>query len=151
MRTHLLSKIELKSSPFDPRFISPIIYMTLSAINLSTYQNHNNLLREYKACRDHILRIITERCSPPQAKECIMCHRKSSMEWRCHACFGEPTFCTTCLRSTHRSRPFHKVSKWSGRCFEPSTLLEADVTLNLCHNGELCPEYGNTVRKYDER
>ena len=80
-----------------------------------------------------------------------MCHRKSSMEWRCHACFGEPTFCTTCLRSTHRSRPFHKVSKWSGRCFEPSTLLEADVTLNLCHNGELCPEYGNTVRKYDER
>lgn len=130
-----------KSSLSDQRLETQKILFCRRFSNHHIGQNQNDLLREYLTCRDHILRMMAKRHSPPEVRRCIVCNRESSMEWRCHGCFGEPVFCTECLKLSHQARPFHKVSKWSGRYFEPSTLSEADVTLNLCHNGSLCPSY----------
>lgn len=69
------------------------------------------------------------------------------MQWRCHDCFGEPVFCTTCIQERHSSHPFHRVSRWDGTCFIRSSLSKAGLTLNLGHNGHLCPRYILQVQK----
>ena len=42
--------------------------------------------------------------------------------------------------------PFHRISRWNGKCFTPSTLSNAGLTLNLGHSGTLCPAYHNLLR-----
>ena len=63
------------------------------------------------------------------------------MAWRCHDCFGGPVFCTHCIQECHQIHPFHRVSRWNGKCFTPSSLSNAGLTLNLGHGGGLCPVY----------
>ena len=63
------------------------------------------------------------------------------MKWRCDDCFGSPTFCSHCLRTSHIVHPFHRVSHWDGQCFHRSSLNKAGITLNLGHYGALCPIY----------
>ena len=63
------------------------------------------------------------------------------MAWRCHDCFGDPVFCTHCIQQSHLVSPFHRVSRWDGKCFSPSSLSNAGLTLNLGHGGQLCPSY----------
>ena len=63
------------------------------------------------------------------------------MQWRCHDCFGEPVFCTSCIQARHSTHPFHRISRWEGICFTRSSLAKAGLTLNLGHGGNLCPRY----------
>ena len=74
----------------------------------------------------------------------MTCHSTSTfrpMAWRCHDCFGEPVFCTHCIQQSHQSHPLHRVSRWDGTSFFPSSLSNAGLTLNLGHAGRLCPVY----------
>ena len=76
--------------------------------------------------------------------KCMVCFSTSPsrcMSWRCHDCFGDPVFCTHCVQQSHQSSPFHRVSRWDGKCFSPSSLSNAGLTLNLGHAGQLCPRY----------
>lgn len=101
-------------------------------------------MREYEAHRKMILRMITARDAPPPDHRCGICRSSQgqhAMKWRCHDCFGDPVFCSGCLRDTHYSQPYHRVSWWNGRCFVRSSLAKAGVTLNLGHAGALCPRY----------
>ena len=68
------------------------------------------------------------------------------MAWRCHDCFGNPVFCTHCIQECHQIHPFHRVSRWNGKCFIPSSLSNAGLTLNLGHGGTLCPVYQRLLR-----
>ena len=73
-----------------------------------------------------------------------MCYSSSPsrpMAWRCHDCFGDPVFCTYCIQQSHQLSPFHRVSRWDEKCFSPSSLSNAGLTLNLGHAGRLCPSY----------
>lgn len=83
--------------------------------------------------------MITERFAPPTAGCCSICSRE--LVWRCHDCFGEPSFCTSCCRKTHQQNPFHRVSRSVDGTFIRSSLRFAHVTLNLGHRGSLCPCY----------
>ncbi|KAK7685093.1 hypothetical protein QCA50_011930 [Cerrena zonata] len=106
--------------------------------------NQNDLLREFIACRDRILRIITERDAPPVLQVCGTCNSailSNPMQWRCHSCFGEPVYCSQCIRKSHQNLPFHTVSRWDGNAFHQSSLSKAGLTLNLGHCGKLCPAY----------
>ena len=73
------------------------------------------------------------------------------MAWRCHDCFGSPVFCTHCMQECHQTHPFHRVSRWTGKCFIPSSLSNAGLTLNLGHGGSLCPVYHSLLRQTSER
>ncbi|KAG2112339.1 uncharacterized protein F5147DRAFT_572647, partial [Suillus discolor] len=57
----------------------------------------------------------------------------------CKNCFGEPFFCTNCCRSQHQRLPFHRISQWTGRCFEDSCLVKTGLVIWLGHNGDACP------------
>ncbi|KAK7680633.1 hypothetical protein QCA50_016415 [Cerrena zonata] len=95
-------------------------------------------------CRDHILKIITERDAPPMDAVCRTCKSVKTtnpMQWRCHFCFGDPVYCSECIRRSHQNLPFHMVSRWDGNAFHRSSLSKAGVTLNLGHCGDLCPAY----------
>ena len=75
---------------------------------------------------------------------CTMCFSVSksrSIAWRCHDCFGDPSFCTQCIQQSHELQPFHRVSHWDGTSFFPSSLSNAGLTLNLGHSGRLCAFY----------
>lgn len=69
------------------------------------------------------------------------------MAWRCHDCFGSPVYCTHCIQECHQVHPFHRVSRWNGVCFTPSSLSNAGLTLNLGHGGSLCPAYNTLMRQ----
>ena len=73
------------------------------------------------------------------------------MAWRCHDCFANPVFCTHCLQERHQMQPFHRVSRWNGKCFTPSSLANAGLTLNLGHGGGLCPVYHRLLPLASER
>ena len=82
--------------------------------------------------------------APPLDQKCMTCHSADPsrrMAWRCHDCFGTPVFCTHCTQECHQTHPFHRVSRWNGKCFIPSSLSNAGLTLNLGHGGSLCPLY----------
>ena len=92
--------------------------------------------------------------------KCMVCLSTSPsrcMSWRCHDCFGDPVFCTHCVQQSHQQSPFHRVSRWDGKCFSPSSLSNAGLTLNLGHAGQLCPHYNcqgtsdNADRKRNSR
>ena len=72
---------------------------------------------------------------------CFSTNPSRCMAWRCHDCFGDPVFCTHCIQQSHLVSPFHRVSRWDGKCFSPSSLYNAGLTLNLGHSGQLCPSY----------
>ena len=72
---------------------------------------------------------------------CFSINPSRCMAWRCHDCFGDPVFCTHCIQQSHLVSPFHRVSGWDGKCFSPSSLSNAGLTLNLGHGGQLCPSY----------
>ena len=82
--------------------------------------------------------------APPATQKCMTCRSVDPprrMAWRCHDCFGDPVFCTHCIQECHQIHPFHRVSRWNGKCFIPSSLSNAGLTLNLGHGGNLCPVY----------
>ena len=110
----------------------------------------NDVNREYVDQRSRILKTIVERENVPSLRKCSGCgstHESRPAQWRCHDCFGEPLSCSLCLQQTHDRLPFHRVSRWNGKCFYRSSLLKAGVTLNLGHGGSLCPKYATTLLK----
>lgn len=63
------------------------------------------------------------------------------MAYRCHDCAGEPVFCADCCKIWHGHLPFHRISVWQGTTFIRTALSEVGVTVNLGHDGALCPKY----------
>ncbi|KAG2058798.1 hypothetical protein BDR06DRAFT_861126, partial [Suillus hirtellus] len=59
--------------------------------------------------------------------------------YKCHGCFGEPLYCTSCCRTQHQRHPFHRVSQWTGSFFEESCLVKSGIVIWLGHNGNPCP------------
>ena len=61
------------------------------------------------------------------------------MKWRCVDCFGMPAFCTTCCRGFHVRAPFHRIERWNGQTFYPSSMRQTGLILYLEHGGLECP------------
>ncbi|KAK7696324.1 hypothetical protein QCA50_000978 [Cerrena zonata] len=100
----------------------------------------NAHLRKFCEIRDMLLDQIIAREAPPIVRQCSVCEREA-MRWRCHDCFGEPVFCTTCCASQHQQHPFHRVSRWTGLTFTSSALRYTGMVLHLGHGGRPCPLY----------
>jgi hypothetical protein len=72
-----------------------------------------------------------------QAPKCSMC--TSIMEVKCSDCFGGNYLCRPCCLQVHKRSPFHRMSRWTGTHFTPTTLYSLEFKLCLGHNGEPCP------------
>ncbi|KAI5885767.1 uncharacterized protein SCHCODRAFT_01205560 [Schizophyllum commune H4-8] len=66
--------------------------------------------------------------------------------YRCATCFGGGLYCRACCLAKHQQSPFCRIEKWNGVCFEPVSLKEMGVRVQVGHpEGEacLCPHRGN--------
>lgn len=48
-------------------------------------------------------------------------------------------WCCSCAVKAHQSLPFHRLQRWNGQFYEIITLGDLGFTLNLGHNGDVCP------------
>ncbi|KAL1740799.1 hypothetical protein HDZ31DRAFT_46757 [Schizophyllum fasciatum] len=74
-------------------------------------------------------------------RECPGCtHAGGGLpEYRCATCVGGGIYCSACCLEDHRRRPFCRIERWNGQCFEKATLLSLGLRLQLNHPvGEPC-------------
>jgi hypothetical protein len=102
-------------------------------------------LRTYVAERPNILRMVLQSRGPPPVSTCSMCHSGLTQHFRCTTCFGSPSYCKTCLVSSHQRHPFHSVEEWSGEYFQRTTLGQQDYVLELQHACHVCSLQEDTV------
>ncbi|KZV80592.1 hypothetical protein EXIGLDRAFT_629898 [Exidia glandulosa HHB12029] len=63
----------------------------------------------------------------------------ASPVYRCIDCTQRPPSCNTCLASSHRHSPLHRVQKWTGAYFCRSSLSHCGLRWYLGHDGSPCP------------
>lgn len=94
----------------------------------------DDLLAEY-------LPILYEHDAP--AHDQPVCFRdtctKTTDLHRCVDCFGGAMWCKPCILANHVHLPFHRLERWSGTCFTPTSLTDAGFVLYLGHGGARCP------------
>ncbi|KAI6010015.1 hypothetical protein EDC04DRAFT_2581306 [Pisolithus marmoratus] len=48
--------------------------------------------------------------------------------------------CGPCAVKAHRSLPFHKVQRWNGTHYQPTSLMELGFLWHIGHGGDPCPQ-----------
>jgi hypothetical protein len=85
------------------------------------------------------LSILLDSEAPGQLHDkCTLCLQADN-EIRCLSCIGHCGWCRICAVKAHRSLPFHRLQRWNGRFYEVISLQDLGFTLNLGHNGDICP------------
>ena len=87
--------------------------------------------------RSRYLHLLLEMEGLTKAPKCSIC--ALTMEIKCSDCIGGNYFCRTCCLDVHKRSPFHRMSRWTGAYFSPTSLYSLGFMLCLGHNGELCP------------
>ncbi|KAI0712611.1 hypothetical protein C8Q76DRAFT_622017, partial [Earliella scabrosa] len=59
--------------------------------------------------------------------------------WRCVTCIRSPTYCTSCLRTSHEFLPLHRVQFWDASHFRNAWLRQVGVRIHCGHDGLPCP------------
>ncbi|KAF8989938.1 hypothetical protein BDZ89DRAFT_974558, partial [Hymenopellis radicata] len=55
--------------------------------------------------------------------------------FKCEQCWGTATECLECCLAAHQRNPFHHIQYWNNSCFEPVTLHDLGLRLQLGHRG----------------
>ncbi|KIK25780.1 hypothetical protein PISMIDRAFT_96117 [Pisolithus microcarpus 441] len=56
------------------------------------------------------------------------------------SCTGVHSWCGPCAVRAHRNLPFHKVQRWNGTHYEPTSLMELGFLWHIGHGGDPCPQ-----------
>jgi hypothetical protein len=110
-------------------------------------KGQNDYLRQWLPHFQDYLNLLLGREAPPKARICCVC--SSDGVFRCQDCFGEPLYCTGCLRKEHRRLPFHRVKQWTSAFFQETSLKKAGFELHLGHDGMPCPATGHGADIFD--
>ncbi|KAI6010214.1 hypothetical protein BKA83DRAFT_4068932, partial [Pisolithus microcarpus] len=57
----------------------------------------------------------------------------------CMSCTGVHAWCGPCTVKAHRNLPFHKVQRWNGTHYQPTSLMELGFLWHIGHGGDPCP------------
>ncbi|KAI6011751.1 hypothetical protein BKA83DRAFT_4065577, partial [Pisolithus microcarpus] len=66
------------------------------------------------------------------------CEAEGSVQ--CMSCTGVHAWCGPCAVRAHRNLPFHKVQRWNGTHYEPTSLMELGFLWHIGHGGDPCPQ-----------
>jgi CxC2 like cysteine cluster associated with KDZ transposases len=102
------------------------------------YQSQNDFMREWLTKRQSFLHLLLQQESPPIGGICDSCGVNNGT-FRCSDCFGNLAVCRNCLMDHHKLLPFHRIRKWNGKYFAPTTLFNQGYILHLGHRGMVCP------------
>ncbi|KAI6014687.1 hypothetical protein EDC04DRAFT_2870627 [Pisolithus marmoratus] len=56
------------------------------------------------------------------------------------SCTGVHAWCGPCAVKAHRNLPFHKVQRWNGTHYQPTSLMELGFLWHIGHEGDPCPQ-----------
>lgn len=125
----------------QPRFPKSLVCRNSSSVLTSGFdrlpQGQNDYLRQWKSKFNAYMDLLMAREAPPQDRLCSVC--KKDGVYKCHGCFEEPLFCTDCCRSQHQRHPFHRISQWTGSCFQDTSLTKVGLQIHLGHGSMPCP------------
>lgn len=92
---------------------------------------------EWLKDRDKYLAIMLEMEGLTKAPDCSMCSK--GMVVKCSDCLGGNYFCKGCCLKLHARHPFHRILRWTGSHFQPTSLHSLGFLLSLGHDGAQCP------------
>ncbi|KAI6099228.1 hypothetical protein EDD16DRAFT_1490163 [Pisolithus croceorrhizus] len=55
------------------------------------------------------------------------------------SCAGVHAWCGPCAVKVHRNLPFHKVQRWNGTHYQPTSLMDLCFLWHIGHGGDPCP------------
>lgn len=61
--------------------------------------------------------------------------------YQCCECHQHHPSCPSCIVTTHRHCPFHRLRFWNGSYWERKTLAEVGLVVALGHHGAVCSEH----------
>ncbi|KAI6097513.1 hypothetical protein F5141DRAFT_988257, partial [Pisolithus sp. B1] len=69
---------------------------------------------------------------------CEQCSEAEGSVW-CMSCAGVHAWCGPCAVKAHRNLPFHKVQRWNGAHYQPTSLMDLGFLWHIGHGGDPCP------------
>ncbi|KAH6903700.1 hypothetical protein BKA70DRAFT_1513986 [Coprinopsis sp. MPI-PUGE-AT-0042] len=76
--------------------------------------------------------------SHPGLGSSCSCGTSADVHFSCKDCFQAPLSCESCMLRDHKHQIYHRLSRWNGKFFEPYTLHEAGLAIQLGHHGLKC-------------
>ncbi|KIL55458.1 hypothetical protein M378DRAFT_90872, partial [Amanita muscaria Koide BX008] len=64
---------------------------------------------------------------------CGSCGIPDEIYYRCNDCFDTSPRCKSCTVEVHRQLPLHRIKKWNGSFFEPTSLKQLGLVIQLNH------------------
>ncbi|KAI6023456.1 hypothetical protein EDC04DRAFT_2934178 [Pisolithus marmoratus] len=102
-------------------------------------QSQNDFVREWLPWRAEYINVILEGEQLAKAGICEQCEEAEGSVW-CMSCTGVHAWCGPCAVKAHTNLPFHKVQRWNGTHYEPTSLMELGFLWHIGHGGDPCPQ-----------
>ncbi|KAI6010350.1 hypothetical protein EDC04DRAFT_2610218 [Pisolithus marmoratus] len=102
-------------------------------------KSQNDFVREWLPWRAEYLNVILEGEQLAKGGICEQCEEAEGSVW-CMSCTGVHAWCGPCAVKAHRNLPFHKVQRWNGTHYEPTSLMELGFLWHIGHGGDPCPQ-----------
>lgn len=67
-------------------------------------------------------------------KHCRQCDTGTRAIWRCRDCSLASPICRSCIRSSHRASPFHRIEQWNGQFYRPAEQWEVGTHILVQHH-----------------
>jgi hypothetical protein len=85
------------------------------------------------------LKTLYDHDAPPETSVCDDCQQVAETIYKCKSCHCSRHACATCLISTHRRLPTHRIERWDGNIWAETSLSDLGYVLCLGHRGTACP------------
>jgi hypothetical protein len=87
--------------------------------------------------RSRYLHLLLEMEGVTKSPKCSLCSK--AMDVKCGDCIGGNYLCVACCLQVHKRSPFHRIFRWTGTHFSPTSLCSLGFKLCLEHDGDPCP------------
>ncbi|KAI6116658.1 hypothetical protein EDD16DRAFT_1520467 [Pisolithus croceorrhizus] len=101
-------------------------------------KSQNDYIREWLPWKAEYLNIILEGEQLAKGGICEQCSEAEGSVW-CMSCAGVHAWCSPCAVKVHRNLPFHKVQRWNGAHYQPTSLMDLGFLWHIGHGGDPCP------------
>jgi hypothetical protein len=94
---------------------------------------------QWLEARDEYLDVLLGIEGRPSRAKCSVCAVKVA-DIKCSDCFGADMFCPPCSLVVHKRSPFHRLLRWTGQHYSPTSLYSLGFIFCLAHDGDPCPK-----------